>query len=238
MARYKSPAIRRYVIRIAVLMSFYLVALFGATYAVSRRPGVGSRGLSSLAVIPALPVIGVFWAVMRLLVEEPDEFMRLMMVRQALIATGFCLTVMTIWEFLQNFDLVAARQWRLRRGLLLVHGAGRRRALQLGDAWARRATAHEQSPQGAPRGTRLEPVGPRRSARRVAAERQCDRDGQIRSLAAAGVSHRRTVRPGDRGYLRVADPRAERCAARGNARGRWRLSARGRQFRRRNREYS
>ena len=41
------------------------------------------------------------------LVEEPDEFIKLMMVRQALIATGFCLTVMTIWEFLQNFDLVA-----------------------------------------------------------------------------------------------------------------------------------
>ena len=51
--------------------------------------------------------IGVFWAVMRLLVEEPDEFLRLLLVRQILIATGFCLTIMTVWEFLQNFDLVA-----------------------------------------------------------------------------------------------------------------------------------
>jgi hypothetical protein len=59
-----------------------------------------------LAVLPALPIIGVFWAVMRLLVEEPDEYMRMLHVRQCLFATGFCLTVKTIWEFLQSFDLV------------------------------------------------------------------------------------------------------------------------------------
>jgi len=105
MARYKSPAIRRYVIRIAVLMSFYLAALLGASFAF-RAHLVSGPAAYVLAIIPALPIIGVFWAVMRLLVEEPDEFMRLLLVRQALIATGFCLTVMTIWEFLQNFDLV------------------------------------------------------------------------------------------------------------------------------------
>ncbi len=105
MARYKSPAIRRYVIRIAALMSFYLVALLGASF-VFRANLVSGPAAYVLAIIPALPIIGVFWAVMRLLVEEPDEFMRLLLVRQTLIATGFCLTVMTIWEFLQNFDLV------------------------------------------------------------------------------------------------------------------------------------
>ena len=106
MARYKSPAMRRYVIRIAALMSFYLVALLGASFAF-RADLVSGPPAYALAVLPALPIIGVFWAVMRLLVEEPDEFLRLLMVRQTLIATGFCLTVMTIWEFLQNFDLVA-----------------------------------------------------------------------------------------------------------------------------------
>ena len=106
MARYKSPAIRRYVIRIALLKSFYLVALLGASFAF-RAHLVSGPAAYVLAIIPALPIIGVFWAVMRLLVEEPDEFLRLLMARQALIATGFCLTVMTIWEFLQNFDLVS-----------------------------------------------------------------------------------------------------------------------------------
>lgn len=106
MARYKSPAMRRYSFRVAGLTSAYLGALVGVTYAF-RQQLVDGPLAYALAILPALPVIGVFWAVMRLLVEEPDEFLRMLLVRQTLIATGFCLTVMTIWEFLQNFDLVA-----------------------------------------------------------------------------------------------------------------------------------
>ena len=106
MARYKSPATRRYMFRVAGLMGCYLGALVGVSMAF--RNGLVSGPLAyPLAILPALPVIGVFWAVMRLLVEEPDEFLRLLLVRQILIATGFCLTIMTVWEFLQNFDLVA-----------------------------------------------------------------------------------------------------------------------------------
>jgi hypothetical protein len=105
MPSYKSPAIRRYTIRLAVLMTFYLLFLLAASTAF-RAGAVSGPAAYALAVLPALPVIGVFWAVMRLLVEEPDEFMRMLQVRQSLVATGFCLTVMTIWEFLQNFDLV------------------------------------------------------------------------------------------------------------------------------------
>lgn len=96
---------RRYVIRIAALMTFYLVTLFLAS-AAFRAHLVSGPAAYVLAVVPALPVIGVFWAVMRLLIEEPDEFIRMLMVRQSLVATGFCLTIMTVWEFLQNFDLV------------------------------------------------------------------------------------------------------------------------------------
>jgi hypothetical protein len=102
---YRSPALRRYIIRLIVLMSFYLVSLFAAVR-LFRADAVHGIAAYGLAILPAIPVIGVFWAVMRLLVEEPDEFIRLLHVRQCLFATGFCLTVMTIWEFLQNFDLV------------------------------------------------------------------------------------------------------------------------------------
>ena len=105
MSRYKSPATRRYLIRMAILMSLYMVSLFAAVYGF-RHHLVSGPLAWPLAILPALPVIGVFWAVMRLLVEEPDEFIRMLLVRQALVATGFCLTVTTIWEFLQNFDLV------------------------------------------------------------------------------------------------------------------------------------
>lgn len=105
MAIYKSVATKRYLVRMLVLMTLYLVTLFAAVWTF-RHTDISGIPAYALAIAPALPIIGVFWAVMRLLVEEPDEFIRLLHVRQSLFATGFCLTIMTIWEFLQNFDLV------------------------------------------------------------------------------------------------------------------------------------
>ena len=105
MVKYKSPAIRNYLIRLFVMMSIYIITLLIAV-TVFKSHKLSGIPAFALAIAPALPIIGVFWAVMRLLVEEPDEFIRMLHVRQSLVATGFCLTVMTIWEFLQNFDLV------------------------------------------------------------------------------------------------------------------------------------
>lgn len=93
-------------IRLASLMIFYMVALFVAVGAF-RADSISGIAAYALAITPALPIIGIFWAVMRFLVEEQDEFIRLLQVRACLFATGFCLTIMTVWEFLQNFDLVA-----------------------------------------------------------------------------------------------------------------------------------
>lgn len=105
MRKYKSPAIKRYLVRLFVLMTIYIGTLFTAV-TLFRNGAVSGIAAWALAIAPALPVIGVFWAVMRFLVEEPDEFIRMLLVRQCLVATGFCLTIMTVWEFLQNFDLV------------------------------------------------------------------------------------------------------------------------------------
>lgn len=107
MTAYRSPAIRKYTVRLVFLMTVYLVTLFTAV-SLFNAEMVSGPAAYALAVLPALPIIGVFWTVMRLLVEEPDEYIRSLLVRQVLIATGFCLTVMTIWEFLQNFELVPA----------------------------------------------------------------------------------------------------------------------------------
>lgn len=105
MARPLSPAARRYTWRLAVLMAIYLVTLFAAV-TLFRNGSVEGALAWLLAIAPALPIIGVFWAVMRFILEERDEFIRMLIVRQCLVATGFCLTVMTVWEFLQNFELV------------------------------------------------------------------------------------------------------------------------------------
>jgi len=58
------------------------------------------------AVLPALPIIGIFVVIGRYLVEETDEYLRDQFVRKALIASGFTLSVATAWGFLENFDLV------------------------------------------------------------------------------------------------------------------------------------
>ena len=106
MVSYKSPAIRRYMIRIIALGLVYAILLIAAV-TVFRFHHPSGPSAYALAILPALPVIGMIWAVMRLLVEEQDGYLRMLHVRQALFATGFSLTVMTFWEFLQNFDLVA-----------------------------------------------------------------------------------------------------------------------------------
>lgn len=98
-------AMRRYLTRLAVLMSLYIVILIGAKLAFRLVDQHGPLAYA-LALAPAVPLIGVFWAVFRLLVEESDEYMRLLLVRQTLFATAFCLVIMTVWEWLQNFDLV------------------------------------------------------------------------------------------------------------------------------------
>lgn len=103
MFKYRSPAMRRYILRLAVATAAYLVTLAIAV----RFVGVVEVPLAYLlALLPGVSVAGMFWAVGRLLEEEEDEYQRMLLVRQSLVATGFTLSVVTIWGFLENFNLV------------------------------------------------------------------------------------------------------------------------------------
>lgn len=104
---YRSSAIKRYNLRLMFFMIVYVALIFGVGALFRNAPPSGIAAWAA-AILPALPIIGVFWAVFRLLVEEGDEYLRTMMVRQTLIATGFCLCIMTVWEFLQNYEVVPA----------------------------------------------------------------------------------------------------------------------------------
>ena len=106
MSNHWSPAIRRYLKRLSTFMLLYFACIFLAGYLFRHEPPHG-LGAVALAVLPALPIIGVIWTIFRLLAEETDEYMRMLFVRQALFATGFCLTIMTVWELLQNYEVVA-----------------------------------------------------------------------------------------------------------------------------------
>ena len=104
MSRY-NPAQRRYNRSVILLSLAYALILFGViTFFKNSSPS----GLSAYAaaILPALPIIGVFFAMGRYLVDEQDEYLRMLTVRQTLWASGFMLSVATIWGFLENFDLV------------------------------------------------------------------------------------------------------------------------------------
>jgi len=100
-----SAAHRRYVWRVAAAMTFYVLTLLLANYLIDD---VGVRGAPAFAaaLLPALSVAAVFWALARLLIEETDEYLRSLLVRQILVASGITLTAATLWGFLEDFALI------------------------------------------------------------------------------------------------------------------------------------
>jgi preprotein translocase subunit SecY len=107
MAGIKSPAMRRYLKRLTTCMAVYVVLIFSVGWLFRHAPPTGALAWGA-AVLPALPILATFWTIFRLLEEETDEYIRHMLVRQSLFATAFCLSIMTVWEFLQNYDVVPA----------------------------------------------------------------------------------------------------------------------------------
>jgi hypothetical protein len=100
-----NPAMKRYnwrVIWLSLLYAgFLLVAIYGFKHQLFHGPVAYLT-----AILPALPIIGIFGAMGRYLIEERDEYVRMLMVRQSLWASGFALSVATIWGFLESFELV------------------------------------------------------------------------------------------------------------------------------------
>lgn len=101
----KGEAQKRYIKRVAIATSLYL-ASFAMLMFADRELEI-SQGLKFfLALLPGLAICGVFWAIGRLIIEEKDEFMRMLIVRQSLIATAIALSAATVWGFLETADLV------------------------------------------------------------------------------------------------------------------------------------
>lgn len=94
----------RYSIRVLGLMLAYAVLLVLANLLFERTHPQGVAAWA-LALLPALPVIGVFAAIGRLLVELKDEYVRMLMVRQSLVATATMLAIVTAYGFLEDFGL-------------------------------------------------------------------------------------------------------------------------------------
>src|SRR5664279_3085318 len=102
---YTSPR-RRYLERLSSSMAIYVVSLFAAKYLISRNLVEGPV-VWILGLMPGLAVVGVFYAISMLIIEQKDEFIRMLIVRQTLIGTAVALSISTVWGFLENFGLVA-----------------------------------------------------------------------------------------------------------------------------------
>ncbi len=102
-----SPAVRAYTWRVAFAMIAYVLSLLLAVRVLGHDNGT-RHDITAwvLALIPGLSVAAVFVAFGRLLIEERDEFVRLLLTRQSLIATGITMTVTTVYGFLENFGLL------------------------------------------------------------------------------------------------------------------------------------
>ena len=101
----RSPAWKRYNWRVVLLSLLYVAFLLPAVYGFKHQL-VPHAAAYFVAILPALPIIGIFGALGRYLVEEQDEYVRMLMVRQVLWASGLTLSIATAWGFLDNFGLV------------------------------------------------------------------------------------------------------------------------------------
>lgn len=94
----------RYVKRMLVITGFYVASL--AVALLLTDSGDPATPLTfALALLPGMSVAFYFWAIARLIVETADEFLKMLLVRQSLIATGFAMALASIYGFLENFGV-------------------------------------------------------------------------------------------------------------------------------------
>ena len=99
------PAAKRNLQRTAIIMFVYLAGIFAAKYLIDKQ-GVAGPLAYGLALIPGLAMAAIFWTSAQAIAETDDEFMRMLALRQNLIAAGFAMAVASVWGTLEMFELV------------------------------------------------------------------------------------------------------------------------------------
>ncbi|MCJ2187092.1 hypothetical protein [Novosphingobium beihaiensis] len=101
----KSPAQKRYLRRVLLFTGLYLVT-FALQTALTKENDLSVFTRTAFALLPGFCISGVFWAIGRLIVEEQDEFQRMLTVRQAMIASGLAMASASVWGFLEGAAVV------------------------------------------------------------------------------------------------------------------------------------
>ena len=103
MARH--AAYRRYTRRMAATSVLYVGAIFGAALTIGKDAAPSALSVG-LALVPGIAILGMIWAIGKLLVELDDEYLRLLEVRKFVVATGVMLSLASIWGLLEMFTSV------------------------------------------------------------------------------------------------------------------------------------
>jgi hypothetical protein len=99
------PEARRNLSRTAIVMAIYVAGILAAKYLIGEG-GLTGPPAYVLALVPGLAMAALFWTSGRMIAETEDEFMRMLAVRQHLIAAGFAMAAASVWGTLEMFDLV------------------------------------------------------------------------------------------------------------------------------------
>ncbi len=81
------------------------LSVFAARQLIDQQLDAGPL-VWAVALAPGLAMIGIFYAYVMLIVEQKDEFIRMLIFRQFIVATGVALSFATVWGFLEEFGLV------------------------------------------------------------------------------------------------------------------------------------
>ena len=99
-----TTAIGAYNKRFMLATFAYLIGL-GIAVSVDRGFVLGTAASFAIAMLPALPVLAMIWAMARYLKEERDEYLRHRAVMAALFGLGLLLGLASFWGFLETFGV-------------------------------------------------------------------------------------------------------------------------------------
>jgi hypothetical protein len=86
-------------------LGIFFAGIVLARYLISQV-GVSRPLALAVALVPGLAIAAMFWNTLAMIGETADEFMRMLAVRQQLIAVGFAMSIACVWGFLEMFALV------------------------------------------------------------------------------------------------------------------------------------
>ncbi len=98
----QNPAYRAYLRRFVPITLVYVAAIMAASFAIPDGAETNAWTVA-IAVLPGLAIVGIIWAMGKLLIELSDEYLRLIEVKKSLIATGFALAVSSVWGLLEFY---------------------------------------------------------------------------------------------------------------------------------------